>query len=320
MGKRPKKNEIKYLWEFYRRNPEYRADWSGYWHECDFERFKKLILKWGPFTFPQSRFFNKSYDEIPRAKRTWIPESWGKKHQKYMMEVWVNNIKEIFKGVLVTEYSHFIGFDTDDDGEGYFAIMDRERGDKVKLDNNIIPDEVTVKISNLKAFLGCSNKMKAHIIELIIDELTNQLRAWAYYANQADLSSSDTRHHWQLYDKYLIAWDMFQDGKTGKEVAEKLWPQEYAEENINLAKPQPATEQEWNDYLNDSSMKQDERIKLLIEQGMSDNEAKKVVEHEHQEEGNQESCLKQKKTILRSYNYRDAAQKIIDDPKRYFWI
>ena len=125
-----------------RRNEEYVKDWQNYFKDHDRDLMKKLLLKWGIASFPESDNFEHRWEEVPREKE-------GEDGRSDLFMANMNNhisalvqiFPEIIKDFPQTSFSHTIQIGEEDedqlvdlfDEEENIYFLENEEGKKEKV-------------------------------------------------------------------------------------------------------------------------------------------------------------------------------------------
>ena len=97
----------KYHWEFIRRNEDYVQDWKKYFEDHNFDKLKRLLLKWGIGSFPESNDFELRWEDVPRQ----IEDGWSdftKENQRDIIPAMRAIFPEASKNFALTSLSHKI--------------------------------------------------------------------------------------------------------------------------------------------------------------------------------------------------------------------
>ena len=248
------KNSPKYFWEFARRNEEYVKDWQNYFKDHDRDLMKKLFLKWGIASFPESDNFELRWEEVPREK-----EGEGGRSDLFMANIknHISALMQIFPEVIEdfpqTSLSHeiLIGEKDEDkldapfDKEKNIYFLENEEGKKERVfylaEYNIsdysikeinqlteenIPDEITLTIHNFKGFCREQQTGRTVCQERIVKKIKEQLRKWGSAAKELGIAKKDTRlkgEESEYLDDLLDVWDRFDNKESPEKIAKEKW-------------------------------------------------------------------------------------------------
>ncbi len=307
----------KYRWEFLRRNQEYVSDWMRYknFEESNrqdeaFDLLKELLRKWGLMNaYPLSFSFDIPYESIERQPHSWLPVSWTKEVKDKMKKALISDYKSILSDECLVDFNPIIiAKDSETSNEGIhttYRIAGYERKNIRRLTDDKVPRSITMKIDNFPSFLTADKQTRADITKSITGLIMEQLSIWSTYMDEKGDTGPSSRMKVDKYDEYLRVWDLFREGKTAREVAQLIWPDEYQpnEDKIKRAKSgidQKAIE-EYDSFVSDA-----------MKHGATREEAEKQAEAHYTNEVN-ESAQDINPLIDKAYKYRDAAEKLINN-------
>jgi hypothetical protein len=242
----------RYHWECARRNKNYVKDWKKYFENSNLNELKRLLLKWGVASFPQSDNFELRYEEVPRQKE----DEWSDffiQNQKNHYAALKGIFHEAKKNFPLISLSHRIFTGAEDetridvpfDKEKNIYFLENEEGKKERvfylteynssgykeeiypLTEKNIPDDITLTLHNFKTL--CRKKSnRTGFEENVARELNNQLTKWAIVTKELSIAEKDLRNpDDESLEDYLEVWDRFQKGELPHEIAKAKWPDAY---------------------------------------------------------------------------------------------
>jgi hypothetical protein len=225
----------RYRWECFRRKDVYKKEWGEFFDDPRSDLAVQLLTKWGCASFPQSRDFNRKWDDIDRIPGTiWTKELEGESFWPDLKEIIQEQMflyclerarcyispsllpkpeSENDVVVLCPDPNHATEFLISNDGMPLRT-----------LDKKSMPDELTIKIVDFRSFLTDTPHTQNLRRELILDRIAEQLVMWQRASLQHGLSSK-TRFRFNEYDRYLAVWDLVQEkGRRWKAICKEIFP------------------------------------------------------------------------------------------------
>lgn len=233
----------KYSWEFFRRNITFKKDWTQYFGEPNIEKARELLNKYGPPNFPQSRDFEKSWNEIERIPGTiwsleWTKEKNWPELEELIIQSMVEHINNqnrvvinmalLAKSRTTGEFRLVVKPHPDRDGnDEYFFI--NEAKEIIPISKDSIPDEINIKLVNFKRYLMGNIREKRNFQSHCKAIISDLLRSWEYTVRYSEVYV-EKRYRFEMYATYLEVWDLVQKlGRKWKRIADIIYPNEPTE-------------------------------------------------------------------------------------------
>jgi hypothetical protein len=322
----------KYFWEFIRRNEEYVKDWKNYFKDYNFDELKRLLLKWGITSFPESENFGLRWEDVPRE----IEGGWSDfyiKNEKDYFSALEETFPEVIKNFTLPTLSHNIlagddpkmariTADWDEKDEIFFHTNEEGKQQRVfyffdynnkkinQLTKENIPDEITLTIRNFKVFCREGQSARKACQESAVKKIRDQLSKWGDAAEELGIADKDTRFgNSSRLDDILDVWDRSVRGESEDKIAKEKFL-----EKGTFRKP--SKNRSKKDELGDIY---DEMIVKFMKDGLNRSQAEEEADNEIRKMENKHDSDERKTiaAIAKVKKYHKRAEGFVDNPQTF---